>query len=64
MVFEDADLDAAVAGAMLAKLRNMGEASTAANRFIVHESAAAEFAEKFAVKTLHAAPSRTPKWVR
>jgi succinate-semialdehyde dehydrogenase/glutarate-semialdehyde dehydrogenase len=50
VVFEDADLDAAVAGAMLAKLRNMGEACTAANRFIVHESVAAEFAEKFAAK--------------
>jgi succinate-semialdehyde dehydrogenase/glutarate-semialdehyde dehydrogenase len=48
LVFEDADLDAAVAGAMLAKLRNMGEACTAANRFIVHESVADEFAEKFA----------------
>ncbi|MCZ2403263.1 NAD-dependent succinate-semialdehyde dehydrogenase [Paenarthrobacter sp. Z7-10] len=50
VVFEDADLDAAVAGAMLAKLRNMGEACTAANRFIVHESVAAEFAAKFAAK--------------
>jgi succinate-semialdehyde dehydrogenase/glutarate-semialdehyde dehydrogenase len=50
VVFEDADIDAAVAGAMLAKLRNMGEACTAANRFIVHESVAEEFAEKFAAK--------------
>ncbi len=50
VVFEDAELDAAVDGAMLAKLRNMGEACTAANRFIVHESVAAEFAEKFAAK--------------
>ncbi|MDJ0356145.1 NAD-dependent succinate-semialdehyde dehydrogenase [Paenarthrobacter sp. PH39-S1] len=50
VVFEDADLDAAVTGAMAAKLRNMGEACTAANRFIVHESVAAEFAEKFAAK--------------
>ena len=50
VVFEDADLDAAVAGAMLAKLRNMGEACTAANRFIVHESVADEFAERFAAK--------------
>ena len=41
LVFEDADLDKAVDGAMLAKLRNMGEACTAANRFIVHESVAA-----------------------
>ena len=43
LVFEDADLDAAVEGAMLAKMRNMGEACTAANRFLVHESVAAEF---------------------
>lgn len=50
VVFEDADLDAAVGGAMLAKLRNMGEACTAANRFIVHESVADDFAAKFAAK--------------
>jgi succinate-semialdehyde dehydrogenase/glutarate-semialdehyde dehydrogenase len=50
IVFEDADLDAAVEGAMAAKLRNMGEACTAANRFIVHESVAGEFAAKFAQK--------------
>ncbi len=43
VVFEDADLDAAVAGAMLAKFRNVGQACTAANRFIVHESVAEEF---------------------
>jgi succinate-semialdehyde dehydrogenase/glutarate-semialdehyde dehydrogenase len=46
IVFEDADLDKAVDGAMLAKFRNVGEACTAANRFIVHESVAAEFAER------------------
>ncbi|MGM7774691.1 NAD-dependent succinate-semialdehyde dehydrogenase [Arthrobacter sp. KNU-44] len=50
VVFEDADLDSAVNGAMLAKLRNMGEACTAANRFIVHEAIAEEFARKFAEK--------------
>ncbi|AJT40430.1 NAD-dependent succinate-semialdehyde dehydrogenase [Psychromicrobium lacuslunae] len=50
VVFEDADVDAAVAGAMVAKLRNMGEACTAANRFIVHESVAEEFSSKFAAK--------------
>jgi succinate-semialdehyde dehydrogenase/glutarate-semialdehyde dehydrogenase len=50
LVFEDADLDKAVEGAMLAKLRNMGEACTAANRFIVHESVAADFSAKFAAK--------------
>ncbi|RNL57919.1 NAD-dependent succinate-semialdehyde dehydrogenase [Arthrobacter oryzae] len=48
LVFEDADLDAALDGAMLAKLRNMGEACTAANRFIVHESLAAEFSRRLA----------------
>jgi len=48
IVFEDADLDAAVTGAMQAKLRNMGEACTAANRFIVHEAVAPEFASRLA----------------
>jgi succinate-semialdehyde dehydrogenase / glutarate-semialdehyde dehydrogenase len=46
VVFEDADLDAAVQGAMIAKMRNVGEACTAANRFHVHESVAAEFAAR------------------
>jgi succinate-semialdehyde dehydrogenase/glutarate-semialdehyde dehydrogenase len=46
LVFEDADLNAAVEGAMLAKMRNVGEACTAANRFHVHESVAEEFAQK------------------
>jgi succinate-semialdehyde dehydrogenase/glutarate-semialdehyde dehydrogenase len=48
VVFEDADLDAAVEGAMIAKLRNVGEACTAANRFHVHESLAGEFAKRMA----------------
>lgn len=48
IVFDDADLDAAVEGAMAAKMRNMGEACTAANRFLVHESVAQEFTRKFA----------------
>ncbi|WP_280262960.1 NAD-dependent succinate-semialdehyde dehydrogenase [Nocardia wallacei] len=48
VVFEDADVDAAVTGAMLAKLRNGGEACTAANRFHVHNSVRAEFTDKFA----------------
>ncbi|MGN7150686.1 NAD-dependent succinate-semialdehyde dehydrogenase [Arthrobacter sp. SAFR-179] len=48
IVFEDADLDQAVEGAMAAKMRNMGEACTAANRFLVHESVAQEFTAKFA----------------
>ena len=48
IVFEDADLDAALDGAMAAKLRNIGEACTAANRFLVHESIAEEFSQKLA----------------
>ena len=48
LVFEDADLDAAVDGAMLAKMRNVGEACTSANRFHVHESIADEFARRLA----------------
>ncbi|WP_458116701.1 NAD-dependent succinate-semialdehyde dehydrogenase [Arthrobacter sp. D2-10] len=58
LVFEDADLDKAVDGAMAAKLRNMGEACTAANRFIVHESVAAEFAEKLAARMKNVTPGR------
>jgi succinate-semialdehyde dehydrogenase/glutarate-semialdehyde dehydrogenase len=50
LVFEDADLDKAVDGAMGAKMRNIGEACTAANRFLVHESIAGEFAERFTAK--------------
>jgi succinate-semialdehyde dehydrogenase/glutarate-semialdehyde dehydrogenase len=50
LVFEDADLDAAVKGAMIAKMRNIGEACTAANRFHVHESVAGEFTQKLAEK--------------
>ncbi len=46
LVFEDADLDAAVDAAMLAKFRNIGQACTAANRFIVHEAVADDFAER------------------
>jgi len=50
LVFEDADLDAAVTGAMLAKMRNIGQACTAANRFIVHSSVAEEFGNRLAEK--------------
>ncbi|HET9873521.1 MAG TPA: NAD-dependent succinate-semialdehyde dehydrogenase [Propionibacteriaceae bacterium] len=50
LIFADADLDAAVEGAMLAKFRNMGEACTAANRFLVHRSVAAEFGRRMADK--------------
>ncbi len=48
LVFEDADIDAAVAGAMLAKMRNMGEACTSANRFHVAGAVADQFATKLA----------------
>jgi succinate-semialdehyde dehydrogenase/glutarate-semialdehyde dehydrogenase len=50
LVFEDADVDEAVAGAMAAKMRNMGEACTAANRIYVHESLIEEFGQKLAKK--------------
>ena len=46
IVFEDADLDAAVRGAMTSKYRNSGQTCVCANRFIVHESVYAQFAEK------------------
>src|SRR5437764_7221892 len=48
LVFEDADLDAALDGAMVAKMRNLGEACTAANRFHVHESLAEDFSRRLA----------------
>jgi succinate-semialdehyde dehydrogenase/glutarate-semialdehyde dehydrogenase len=50
LVFDDADLDKAVEGAMAAKMRNMGEACTAANRFLVHRSVSAAFAERLAAR--------------
>ena len=50
LVFANTDLDAAVDGAVVAKMRNMGEACTAANRFCVHESVAPEFARRFAAR--------------
>ena len=50
LVFQDADIDAAVDGALLAKMRNGGEACTSANRFIVHEEVAAQFTEKLAAR--------------
>ena len=46
IVFDDADLDAAVDGALAAKFRNSGEACTAANRFLVHRDVAEEFAQR------------------
>ena len=50
IVFEDADIDKAVTGAMAAKMRNMGEACTAANRLLVHQDVAEEFIAKLAEK--------------
>jgi succinate-semialdehyde dehydrogenase/glutarate-semialdehyde dehydrogenase len=50
LVFEDADLDAAVEGGVIAKMRNMGEACTAANRFHVAQPVADEFAQRLAQK--------------
>jgi succinate-semialdehyde dehydrogenase / glutarate-semialdehyde dehydrogenase len=50
LVFDDADVDAAVEGAFVAKMRNGGEACTAANRFYVHEKVAGEFSAKLADK--------------
>ena len=50
LVFEDADIDAAIEGAMIAKMRNMGEACTSANRFYVHEKVHDEFAKKLTAK--------------
>ncbi|RPF21665.1 NAD-dependent succinate-semialdehyde dehydrogenase [Myceligenerans xiligouense] len=46
VVFDDADLDQAVEGALAAKFRNIGQACTAANRFLVHRSVAEEFTER------------------
>jgi len=59
VVTDDADLDAAVAGAMVAKFRNAGQACTAANRFYVHASVAKEFAARFgaAVDALRVGPA-------
>jgi succinate-semialdehyde dehydrogenase / glutarate-semialdehyde dehydrogenase len=50
IVFDDADIDAAVQGALIAKMRNIGEACTAANRFHVADTVADQFAEKLAEK--------------
>jgi len=50
VVFEDADLDAAIDGAVVAKMRNVGQACTAANRFLVHESLAEQFGSGLAAR--------------
>ncbi|MFJ9544188.1 NAD-dependent succinate-semialdehyde dehydrogenase [Streptomyces sp. NPDC101225] len=62
IVFEDADLDRAVDGAMVAKMRNMGEACTAANRFFVHRSVADTFAVRLAERmaALSVGPGTAP----
>lgn len=51
IVFEDADIDKAVDGAMICKFRNAGQTCVCANRFYVHESIYDEFIEKFKMKT-------------
>ena len=53
LVFADADLGKAVKGAVIAKMRNIGQACTAANRFIVHESLARQFSEQLANALSH-----------
>ena len=50
VVFEDADMDAAIEGTMLAKMRNLGEACTAANRIYVHENIADEFTKRLSAE--------------
>jgi len=62
LVLEDADVDAAVAGALAAKLRNGGEACTAANRFLVHESVAEAFTDGLtaAMAAVRMAPGTEP----
>ena len=47
IIFDDADIDIAIEGALVAKMRNLGEACTAANRIYVHEDIAQEFKSKF-----------------
>lgn len=50
VVFDDADIDAAVEGAIIAKMRNGGQACTAANRFLVHEKVADSFTDAFSAR--------------
>ena len=63
IVFEDADIDAAVEGALIAKMRNGGEACTAANRFYVHEAVADEFSRGLR-RAAGRAWSSGPAWTR
>jgi len=62
LVLDDADVDAAVAGAMIAKMRNGGEACTAANRFYAHGRVYDEFTDKFsaAMSALKVGPGLEP----
>ncbi|NHC24322.1 NAD-dependent succinate-semialdehyde dehydrogenase [Nocardioides sp. IC4_145] len=62
VVTANADLEAAVAGAMVAKFRNGGQACTAANRFLVHSAVAAEFTSRLgaAVEAMRVGPAHTP----
>jgi succinate-semialdehyde dehydrogenase/glutarate-semialdehyde dehydrogenase len=62
VVAADADIDAAVAGAMIAKFRGSGQACTAANRFYVHSSVADEFVARFgaAIRALRVGPASDP----
>ncbi len=62
LVFEDADIEAAVAGAMIAKMRNGGQSCIAANRFLVHEAVADEFTKQLSVamKALKVGPGLEP----
>ena len=62
IVFDDADLDEAVAGAMIAKMRNGGEACTAANRFYVQDGIADAFAKNFAaaMRAMRVGPGLEP----
>lgn len=50
IVFDDADLDAAIDGAVIARLRNTGQSCVAANRFLVHEAIAEEFGTRLATR--------------
>jgi len=50
LIFDDADVEAAVDAAVLAKMRNVGQACTAANRFLVHDSVAEQFASELAAR--------------
>ena len=50
IVFDDADMDTAIEGTMQAKMRNLGEACTAANRIYVHDSIAGEFTKRLTAR--------------